>query len=122
MLERLQDTFESKPFSAKIAMLPRIGAVALAMVLSLNVLFGVINERRATRVQTGYYPSLQMSRTLRETLAGIQRGLQDAVAAGDADALVHTDSLRNAFVATLQTGRGNPVIAPAELGRLEAAF
>ena len=122
MLEDWKAKYQQRSFGAKLRLLPQLAAVALGSVLLVNVAFGTINERRAQRVREGYYPSLQMSRTLQETLYRVQRSLQDAVGASDADALVLADSLRGAFVATLRAERDNPVLDATSLDSLEREF
>ncbi|HET7459329.1 MAG TPA: methyl-accepting chemotaxis protein [Gemmatimonadaceae bacterium] len=122
MLDRWKANYRNRSFGAKVQLLPQLAAVALGTILLVNVLFGVIDERRSARVQRGYYPSLQTSRTLQETLYRVQRGLQDAVAASDAEGLVAADSLRDSFLATLGATRDNPVVAPAEIDSLTADF
>jgi methyl-accepting chemotaxis protein len=122
LLDRWKLVYQRKSFSDKVRALPQLAAVALGTILLVNVLFGTINERRAERVRAGYYPSLQASRTLQETLYRVQRGLQDAVGASDEDALAQADSLRDAFAGTLRALRANPVADAAELDRLGASF
>ena len=122
MLERWRAKFRRLSFGAKVQLLPQLAAAALGTILLVNVLFGMINERRSARVQSGYYPSLETSRTLQETLFRIQRSLQDAVAASDADALAASDSLRDVFTTTVDAARSNAVIAPAEIDSLHASF
>ena len=82
-------------FRRKLMLFPALAAVALALILLVSVGLGAINERRLTRIERGYYPSVLVSRTLGERLSGIQRTMQDAVAARDADKLADADSIRD---------------------------
>ena len=112
----------SLSFRQKILVLPGVAAVALALLLVLTTTLGLVNERRLRTIRDGYYPSVQASRDLREELAGLQRALQDAVGARDADRLEEADSLRASFGRRVSALRGNPVADPAQLDSLERGF
>jgi methyl-accepting chemotaxis protein len=61
-----------------------------------------------------------MSRDLEDDLNKIQRGLQDAVAAKNSEALNETDALKDQFLERLQKGRSNPVLDRRDLEQLDA--
>src|SRR5919201_5589382 len=86
-------------FRQRILLLPSLAAAALALILLLVIAVGRLNDRRLAAIRDGYYPSLELSRTLQQTLAAIRFGLEDAVAARDSERLARVDSLRDAFVA-----------------------
>src|SRR5215213_3655534 len=109
-------------FRQKILLLPGLAAVALLLVLALTMGLGRTNEARLRSIRDGYYPSVQLSRSLQENLARIQRGLQDAATARDVDRLEEADSLRAAVVATIAEARKNPVADAALLDSLAGTF
>jgi methyl-accepting chemotaxis protein len=109
-------------FRHKILMLPGLAAVALLLVLALTMGLGHTNESRLRSIRDGYYPSVQLSRSLQENLARIQRGLQDAATARDVDRLEEADSLRAVVVATIAEARKNPVADAALLDSLAGTF
>ncbi len=74
------------------------------------------------RIDDGYVPKLDLSRDLVETLAQIQRGLQDAASADDSLILEETDDLRAAFISRLREEQDNPVIEDEEIELIESSF
>ncbi len=109
-------------FSVKISLLPLIAALALALIF-LTTWRAVKENGELTRlIETGYFPASELTRDLTETLAGIQRGLQDAVAAQDAGMLTDVDNLRNRFLEKVDEGKNNPTLGAEEMQRLGTAF
>src|SRR3954454_17698265 len=82
-----------KTFRQRIGLLPTLGGIALSAALIVNLIGGALSQRQLNNIHSGSYPSLQLSRSLEENLAGIQRGLQDAAGASDIDRLRDVDSL-----------------------------
>jgi methyl-accepting chemotaxis protein len=109
-------------FRQKILLLPGLAAVALLLVLVLTTSLGRRNESRLRSIRDGYYPSVQSSRALQEHLALIQRSLQDAATARDADRLGEADSLRGVVVGEIAQMRANPVARVAALDSLQGTF
>ena len=113
---------EDWSFRRKIALFPALAAVALVLTLLLTFLSGALNDRGLELIERKYYPSVQLSRSLQETLAAAQRGLQDAVGASDVDRLHEADAKRDAFLAAIDSARAAGVV-PEEDGRqLRATF
>lgn len=112
----------SLTFRQKILVLPGVAAAALLLLLIITTALGVSNEQRLRVIQDGYYPSVQASRGLREDLAGIQRALQDAVGARDAERLADADTLRARVGAAIAQLRTNPVAETAAIDSLERSF
>jgi len=106
----------------KVTLLPTLATAALTLVLLLTVLLGWVNERRLSRIEDGYYPSVQLNAALDAQLAIVQRGLQDATAANDSAQLGALDRARDRWLATLAADDGNPVADSAERARLRYAF
>ena len=112
----------SLSFRQKILLLPGIAAVALLLTLILTVSLGRTNEVRLRTIRDGYYPSVQLSRSLQENLSQLQRQLQDAASARDSDQLAIADSLRQSISGALQSAKANPVARVATLDSIARAF
>ena len=82
---------EGRPLRARMRLLPIGMAIALAAIFAVSVTLGVFDPRSITKVQRDYYPALRASRDMRESLAHLQNGLQNAVATRDADRLAEAD-------------------------------
>ena len=122
MLTRLKERFRALPFQEKLRM-PAIMVVGtLVSILAINAAFGLVNERRLTRIERGFYPSLQLSRTLEDQLEDIQRALQDAAAASDGVRIADADSLRGSFLQAVAAGHGIAGVDSAGLARLATEF
>jgi methyl-accepting chemotaxis protein len=122
MLQQLRELFQSLSFKKKLSVFPWLAASALVLVFFVNLAFGKFNEMRLKKIETGYYPSLQQSRTQNELLERINRTLYDLVAAHDIDRLAETDTLRDAFLAANEAERINPTNDKAEVARVDSAF
>ena len=101
----------------KIRLLPKLAGVAMFAILVMTVLFGALSRRNATLIADGYYRSVQLSVTLRERLAVMQRRLQDGVIAKDTEPFREADAQLDSLMAELTAGALNPV---ADSARLEA--
>ncbi|MDB4884417.1 MAG: methyl-accepting chemotaxis sensory transducer [Gemmatimonadetes bacterium] len=97
MVQAWSRRLEARPLRERMRMLPIGAAVALAAIFALSVTLGVMDPRSLTNIQRDYYPALNAGRDMRETLSGLQRDLQNAVATQDTERLAATDSLRAAF-------------------------
>ncbi len=109
-------------FSTKIALLPGIATAAFAVTLIATIVLGQRDSALLERVEKGHYPALLASRDLEVDLAAMQRSLQDAVAAADADALAKTDALRDEIQKKLDAERANPTLEAQRVDALSAAF
>lgn len=112
----------SLSFRQKILLLPGIAAVALLLTLVLTVSLGRTNDARLRTIRDGYYPSVQVSRSLQENLSALQRQLLDAASARDSERLAVADSLRESIAAALQQAKHNPVARVATLDSIATAF
>ncbi|MGH7717723.1 MAG: methyl-accepting chemotaxis protein [Gemmatimonadaceae bacterium] len=121
-LRSIKEHIARAPLRKKVALLPNIAAVSLAVILLTIIVSGVISSRRLSLTERGYYPSVQRSRVLRETLSALQRGFRDAVATQEEEFLVTADSIQTAFLATSRAGRDNPVLDLAQLDSLDSRF
>ena len=112
--------FNKLTFQQKMLVGPALAAVAFCLVLTITLIFGSRSMSQMQQVESGYYPSVEMSRDLEEDLAGIQRGLQDAVAAKNLEALAETDALKDKFLQRLQKEQNNPVLDRRDLEQLSS--
>jgi len=117
-----QQEFAQQPFRKKLTWLPNLAAAALALTVSVNVVFGIVNGRRLERIQHGHYPLMQTTRTLELTLWQLQRELHDAVAAADPDRIAAADHLSRVFTEQLHGIDANPTVGDAEVARLSRQF
>ncbi len=115
MLDRL--TFRQKLFA-----LPAVVLVGAAAITLLVVSTGSRTGGNLARIESGYFPSLELSRDLETTLAGAQRALQDAVAASDPDGLQVADERASAFETRIVAQIDNPFYAEGELAGLGERF
>ena len=106
----------------KIILMPLLAAVAFFIIFIIAQINIADNEDISKHIESGYFPAFEMSRDLRETLANIQRGLQDAVAATDEEKLNDTDKLRDIFADRLKQEKSNISLSNGELEGLELAF
>ena len=106
----------------KMFLLPVLaGAAVLVIFISVQTSSNR-TARLVERIDDGYIPKIDLSRDLVETLAQIQRGLQDAAAAADPQILDETDQLRGAFTTRLEEARKNPIIEAADIEQLQTSF
>ena len=122
MLDRRLARVERWSFRRKLMLFPALAAVSLALILVVTLAFGAINEQRLSRIERGYYPSVQLGRTLTERLAAVQGAMQDAVAAGELERLAAADSIRDQFLGALDAARGNEHVDDTHLGKLRSDF
>jgi methyl-accepting chemotaxis protein len=109
-------------FSHKIFLMPALAAVGIIVIFIAVQMSAGHTEGLVEQIDGGYIPKLELSRDLVETLAQIQRGLQDAAAAADPGILAETDNLSASFAARLDGERDNPTIDSQEREDLEASF
>ncbi len=106
----------------KVMLMPAIASVAFLVIVVLTPQAVSRNEDLMTEIESGYFPGSEVTRDLVESLAAIQRGLQDAAAAQDAFFLTEVDVLRDAFLATLSEAKANPTLASTDFAALELRF
>ncbi len=97
---RWSRVLEGRPFGQRIRLLPIGASLTMAVILVLIIALGTFNSLRLGQIEARYYPSVNDSRAMHETLAALQASLQNAVASQDTDRLAATDSLRQVFRAS----------------------
>ena len=113
---------KSLKFSQKIFLMPLLAAAGIIIIFFAVQWSASHTEGLVEQIDGGYIPKLELSRDLVETLAQIQRGLQDAASAADPGILAETDNLSTSFAARLDSERNNPTIDPAEREGLAKSF
>lgn len=93
------------PIRIRIVLLPAIAVLGLACSIGVMQLMGARLEAHLSRLDEQYLPAQDLARDLTSTLGRVQRGLQDAVAAQDEDALVATDAAVAELQARLEKAR-----------------
>ena len=106
----------------KVILLPCFAAIGFLLLLAVNFVLGLREGKQLGLIESGFVPSLELSRDLEDTLTALQRRLQDSVAAQDADALASAASLRDQFLKRLEDEKDNPVIDHDERDKLVRAF
>jgi methyl-accepting chemotaxis protein len=109
-------------FAHKIWLLPIAALLALGVVLWMSAAMGSRDTRALVELERGHYPALELRHELQGALTRLQRGLQDAVAARDADQVAAADSVAGTFRDALTAARTNPVLDPVALRGLRARF
>jgi methyl-accepting chemotaxis protein len=122
VIRQLVGAIDRLQFHQKIRLAPTVAAVALGLIFATNLLLGVAVQRQQSRIQRGYYPSVQLSGQLTELLVSTQRALQDAAAANDPERLAVADSLRDVMIRAMSAARGNVVMDQAALDGLQSAY
>jgi methyl-accepting chemotaxis protein len=112
--------FNKLSFRYKMLIAPALAVIAFCIVLLVTLTLGKHSVSKLQEVQNGYYPSVEMSQDLDSDLGAIQRGLQDAVAAKNAEALAETDAMRDKFMQRLGDGKNNPLLDRPDLDQLQS--
>ncbi len=84
-------------FHQKVGLMPLLAGVGFLLILTVTWLVGNRNQALLDNIRNVYFPALEASRDAEETLAAIQRNLQDATAAADLQMLNDTDPLSAQF-------------------------
>jgi len=114
--------FRNASFRWKVLLLPAVAAVGFLLLLLANVMVSSGQQDRLVLIEDGYSPSLELSEDLEILLTHVQRGLQDAVAAADLEALATVDRIHQEFSRLIDNEHDNPVLDAADLERLDASF
>ncbi|MEX1182141.1 MAG: methyl-accepting chemotaxis protein [Gemmatimonadota bacterium] len=105
-------------FRTKMVLLPAWAAMgAIGVLVATLVLNGAVS-RDTVLIETGYVPSLELSRDLESHLTELQRTLQDAVHAEDPAGFLVADSLTAELREHLADAMSSPVADQAELDGL----
>ncbi len=108
------------PWRRKILLLPSLATAGFGLTLLLSFVSGRSSEALLTRIEQGHCPALETSKDLQQTLAGIQRGIEDSVATKDAGRLRETDALRDEFLKAVDVARRRPGVDVAAMDQVRA--
>src|SRR4051812_24899888 len=107
-------------FRVKLMAVVAVAAFSLiALVITSMLLTQQVDDRMQT-IQRSYMPKVALRPVLEAAFERIKRGLQDAVAASDADVLAATRAHKTAFVTDLSAAR--EAVDAAQAGALERAI
>ncbi|MEX2281955.1 MAG: methyl-accepting chemotaxis protein [Gemmatimonadota bacterium] len=109
-------------FRHKIILLPALAALGSILIGSYTMAVDRATTRQTAEIQAGYFPSLELSRNLEVHLSAVQTSIQNAVAASDLEGLINADFLSAQFIATLETGSANPIVAEGEIENLRNRY
>lgn len=99
-----------RPLRLKMLAVPALAAIGFLALLTGTVLAGKRAHTGLALIEHGYLPALDLSRSLDQTMAAMQRALQDAVAAAAPEGLEAADALRDDFLSAASAGLSNPVV------------
>ncbi|MCA9732481.1 MAG: PAS domain S-box protein [Deferribacteres bacterium] len=77
----------------RIIVMPIIAGLTFLSVLLIILVVNLQNAELTKKIQKNYYPLLELERDIEESLATIQRGMQDAVATADSAAIQEIEIL-----------------------------
>ena len=118
----IMSKFSNLRMKYKLLVLPAFAILGLTIVMITASYFNRRADRDLQFVQHGYYPSVQLSRDVRDAVVTLQRSLQDGVAASDAAAIGETTKIHQQILARIDAGKTNPVIAQSDLQSLRTAI
>lgn len=110
---RLTARIARLPLHRKLGLLPWVALSALAVVLTLNVAFGLVNGRYVGRMVDGHFRAVESVRALEDDLRTFREMLRSAVAARDAGQLVGADTLMRRMQDRARGESSNPVLDAA---------
>ncbi len=110
------------PFAYKIISMPAVAALGFVVILIATLMTGSQLRNVFDDIQNGEVPAQSLYRDLGFRLQGIQRGLQDAVAAADVDLLRQVDLDRDEFDGELSNAKENEKIDASRVEALEQEF
>lgn len=114
--------FKNMKFKKKVLIIPFLATFVLLLILIVSILLSGINKNLLEKIENGYYPSVELSRDLEETLNAIQQGMQEAVAISDEETLAEIDTLYDRFISKIETQMTNPLVRSDELKQLRNEF
>src|SRR5690242_5239481 len=85
-------------FRRKISVIIGIAALVPPLLLAVDFVSGRVVELELERIEARYVPMLEVGPQLEADFDRVRRGMQDAVAAQDAEALASTAKLREGFI------------------------
>jgi methyl-accepting chemotaxis protein len=110
-------------FHQKVGLMPLLAFVGFVLILVMTWIVGNRNQALLNNIKDVYFPALEASRDAEETLAGIQRNLQDATAAADLQMLNETDPMSGKFRLVLEkAARGSSPARQKQIDSIQNDF
>jgi methyl-accepting chemotaxis protein len=105
-----------------LLVVPAVATLAFVLVAVLAPLALSSNARILDRIENGYFPALDLHRDLTETLAALQRSLQDSATAHEVSFLDEAEEATERFRELLARGAELDTVDQAQLRQLTAHF
>lgn len=106
----------------KILLLPSLAVTAFLVLLFANKILNDRNDRLLGQIESGYYPSLELSWNLELALNTIHRYIQDAISTSSEKQLLETRALNQYFIDQLDEAVQNSIITEKESYILKTNF
>lgn len=106
----------------KILLVPIPAAIAFGLILIVNSYLGSTNNKLMSEIDRKFFPALEISRQMQETLNAIQSNMQYASSTKDTELLVKYDKYRDDFLSSLNKGRSERILINDEVDFLEKEF
>jgi len=116
------DMLKKLKIKYKILTIPLLAMITFLMFQFVIQHLNKGNEKIQWELEIGYFPSLELSWDLEKVLPIIQRLMQDAVAASDAEMLKKTSELYDYFIRRCDEGKKYKVMDVARLSLLQKEF
>jgi methyl-accepting chemotaxis protein len=122
MLQRWRERFQHLSFRQKLQVFPWVAAGALLFVCIVVFAMGQLSRTRLTKIEEGYYPSLQSNQLEAQMLRDITSTMQELINASEPERLAETDSLRDLFLADVNAQQKRETNDSVALVRLDSTF
>ena len=107
-------------FRAKLIAIVGTAAAALGILIAASVVISSRAEQELAKIQERHLPRLQLGPQLQADFDRLKRGLQDAVAARDPEAIAGTRQIEVVFLEHLDAAVG--AVTPGQAAALRAAM
>ena len=107
-------------FRAKLIAIVGTAAAALGILIAASMVISSGAEQELARIQERHLPRLQLGPQLQADFERLKRGLQDAVAARDPEAIAATRATESKFLEDLDSSAG--AVTPGQIAALRAAM
>jgi signal transduction histidine kinase/DNA-binding response OmpR family regulator len=107
-------------FRAKLIAIVGTAAAALGILIAASTVISSRAEQELIKIQERHLPRLQLGPQLQADFDRLKRGLQDAVAARDSEAIAGTGQTESAFLDDLEASVG--AVTPGQIAALRAAM
>ena len=107
-------------FRTKLIAIVGTAAAALLILIVASAAISKRTEQELAKIQERHLPRLQLGPQLQADFERLKRGLQDAVAARDSDAIAATRAIETKFLVDLDGG--GSAVTPGQIASLRAAM